>query len=158
MTRKIAVALAFLAASVADWAALAAPDGGPAPAPAAAPADAGAVPAPALPDPEADGMGFLKTIVDAAMSRNWAWLAALALVAVVWALRRFAGGKLPWLKTDRGGAVLVLATSVVGALATSLGAGKALGGEVVLQAVYVGFMAAGGFTWLKRMLGHKASP
>jgi hypothetical protein len=43
--------------------------------------------------------------------------------------------------------------SVVGSLANTLAAGKSLGGDVVLQAFYVAIMAAGGWTWLKRMIG-----
>lgn len=113
------------------------------------------VAAPTPPDPEAGGFGFMKTILDAVMSKNWTWAAVLVLIAMVWGLRKFGGKKFKWLKTDRGGAVLVMGTSVLGAVATAIGAGKGLSKDVVLQAVYVGFMGAGGWVWVRRMMGQK---
>lgn len=177
MRNRFVLPLAFGTALLSSWMAhssYAAPDAAsltdatpvvsaPAPVPAydaARAADKPTAPPPAStapPDPEKDGFAFLKAVYEAVMSKNWAWAGALALIGIVWALRKFGSGKLPWFKSDRGGAVLVMATSILGALATTLGAGQKMTGETVLHAVYLGFGAAGGYVWLRRMLGMKTS-
>jgi hypothetical protein len=115
-------------------------------------ADAGPAVAAVLPNPD-NSDAFLKSVFDAVMSKNWMWTGALGVIALVWLIRKFGAKKLPFLATDRGGALLVMVTSLLGAAATALGAGKPITGDVFRQALMLGFMGAGGFTWVKRMLG-----
>ena len=95
---------------------------------------------------------FAKIVLDAVMSKNWALLASLLLILVVWGLRKFAGKKIPFLNTDAGGALSVLVLAVLGAVANSLIAGQALSGALILAALKVGFVAAGGYGMLKKVL------
>lgn len=109
------------------------------------------------PDPEQAG-AFVKLLVDAASSRNWPLLAALVVVALVWAVRRFGAARLPWLGTDRGGAVLVLATSLAGAVATALAGGAGLSLPLLVEALAVAVSAAGGFNLVKKLAAPAPAP
>lgn len=93
-----------------------------------------------------------KQIFDAVMGGQWTLVAALALMLVVFALRKFGAARLPWLASDAGGAVAVLLTSVLGAVATALTAGEVLSPALLLKALQVGFAAAGGWAVLKKAL------
>lgn len=123
----------------------------------AALADAGPVGPATLPTLD-NSDAFMKNAFDAVMSKNWTMVTALALIAFVWLLRKFGSKRLPFLATDRGGAMLVMVTSVLGALATALGAGRPVSGDVLRQAVTLGFLAAGGWTWVKKVMRPKAIP
>ena len=109
-----------------------------------------AVIAPTPPSPD-NAEAFIQTVFDAVMNKNWMWAGALALIAAVWFIRKFGAKKIPFLGTDHGGAVLVMVTSILGAVATTLGAGKSINVGVLRQAVMIGFMGAGGWTWVKKM-------
>lgn len=93
---------------------------------------------------------FAKLALEAATSKNWALLLSLALVAVVWGLRKV--GKPTFIKTDAGGAVSVLLMSGLGAVVTALVAGQPFTWPLVLSALQVGFTAAGGYSVLKKLL------
>lgn len=156
-TRASGVIIAAPAATVAA-------DAGQASATAPAHTDQGVIisavaPAAAVPDPGADGMGFAKAILTAFQSKNWAGVGALGLIGIVWLLRMLAGKvkQLSWFTGDRGGAVLVLVTSVAGALFSALVAGKTYSVELLLASVYMGVMAAGGWTLAKRLMGTPSS-
>lgn len=73
-----------------------------------------AEPTPPSPD---DPLALLKAAADAAGAHNWLLFIPLVLVGLIWAVRQLAGTRLPWLKTDRGGAVLALATALLTTLA-----------------------------------------
>lgn len=116
-----------------------------------------AVVAPVITPPSPDqGEAFLKQIFDAAMKKDYMGLTALVLIAAVWLVRKFGAKKIPFLATDRGGAILVMVASILGALANSLAAGKGYSSDVLLHSVYLGFMAAGGWVWIRKMLGVKS--
>ncbi len=95
---------------------------------------------------------FFRLVYDAVTSKNYALIASLAVVAVVYLVRRYGGTKFPVLKTNRGGAVLALVTSVAGAAATAFLGGVPFGAAVLLKALGVGFMAAGGFSVVKKIV------
>ena len=96
---------------------------------------------------------FAQTAFSAVTSHNWALVASLAVIAVVYVLRKFAGPKLKWITTDRGGAFLVIVVSVAGALANALLAGAHVGWGVLLTALQVGLGAAGGWAVVRKLLG-----
>jgi hypothetical protein len=58
----------------------------------------------------------------------------------------------PFLRTDRGGALLVLGVSLTGAVANALAAGAPFSVALLLTALRVGLTAAGGFTLIKRII------
>lgn len=95
---------------------------------------------------------FLKLVLSAAAAGKWSSLAALALVAGVWALRKFVAPKAPFFATGEGGAVLTVLTSFVGALATAVLAGTALTGSLVWGSLQVALLAAGGWSLAKHLL------
>lgn len=99
-----------------------------------------------------DVLGLAKQIFDAVMGGHWALVAAAVLMLAVYLLRKFGAGKIPFLATDAGGALTVLATSELGALANALAAGQPLSWGLVWQALSVGFAAAGGWAILKKAL------
>lgn len=95
-------------------------------------------------------------VFQAVQTGNWALAAALGLVGVCWALRRWGPRLLPasWgaaLASDAGGAVLVLLTGVAGAVAAALGSGHGLSLDVLRRAFEVGFAAAGGYATAKKI-------
>jgi len=95
---------------------------------------------------------FARLLLDAVTSRNYALLAALVVVVLVYLLRRFGGRFIPFFNTERGGAMLVLCVSLAGAVANALAAGAPFSVALLLTALQVGLMAAGGFTIIKRIL------
>jgi len=105
-----------------------------------------------LPDIEKDTAGFFNAAWQAFNSKNWKGLAALALIALVWLIRKF-GAKVSWLASDRGGAVLVMVMAFLTVFATALGSGAKITGGVVLNCAYLAFIAAGAWTWTKKILG-----
>lgn len=104
----------------------------------------------AAPDPDQTA-DFVKVLVDAVASKNWPLLAALGVVAAVWAVRKFLAPRVPFLATDRGGAILVLVTSLAGAVATALVGGAAFSLPLLVQALSVALSAAGGFNLVKKL-------
>ncbi len=104
-------------------------------------------------DPYSNGGLFLERVLEAVKSSNWRMLAALAVIALVYAARRWASRVWPWLATDRGGAALVLATAMLGAVVNTWGAGKAMSLQMVLSALQIGFLAGGGYAVVKKLIG-----
>ncbi|WP_233604967.1 hypothetical protein [Corallococcus sp. AB030] len=95
---------------------------------------------------------FARLILDAVTARNWALVASLAVIALVYVLRRFVGAWWPLLRTARAGAVLALLLSVSGAMANALLAGESFTVALLLKALTIGLGAAGGFTVVKTLL------
>lgn len=101
---------------------------------------------------------FAQLVLDAAQSKNWWLLLALALSGAVFLLRKY-GDKIPfyskWLApffaTPTGGAVLTLVSAFVGALATALLGGATMTGALALSALKIALTAAGGWTLLKHL-------
>lgn len=84
--------------------------------------------------------------------KSWKWLfgiaAAVALLTSL--LRQFGGMVIPFLKTDRGGAVTVLVLGISGGLVNGLASGD--GVEGAIWGTMVSFMSAGGYTVLKKLI------
>lgn|SRR3990167_1928251 len=93
-----------------------------------------------------------KLIMEAIQGGNWALVASAALVLVVWGLRKFGGEKIPFLKTDAGGALTVLLMAIFGAGMNLLAGGGVLSWALVATALKVGFTAAGGYSTVKKLL------
>ncbi|WP_404362859.1 hypothetical protein ACIHQR_23045 [Corallococcus coralloides] len=96
--------------------------------------------------------GFARLILDAVTARNWALVASLAVIALVYVLRRYVGAWWPLLRTARAGAVLALLLSVAGAVSNALMAGESFTVALLLKAIAIGLSAAGGFTVMKTLL------
>lgn len=111
-----------------------------------------AVPALNPPDPGLDPLGFGRQLIEAAKTKAWRPLIALVLAGMVFLGRRYGAKWIPWFKTDRGGAALVLGVGVLGSLATVLFSGAALGLGVLVDGVVMGVTAAGGYIVLKRLV------
>ena len=120
-----------------------APDPGPT---AAAPATQPAV----APD-AATFPGGPEELVQAFRAGDWRLVAAFVLIAIMIGLRRIRD-KVPWFKGDRGGAIMVMLLSLVGAFSTSLATSAPVDGKMVLSAVAIAWTAVGGYTWLKRLI------
>lgn len=107
-----------------------------------------------------DVVGIVKKAQEAGHDKNWSILFIIASVVVglTWLLRKFGGLFIPFLKTDRGGAVTVLVLGVAGGLVNALAAGSSVTLDVVVSGMGVGFMSAGGFTVLKKLLFPSDAP
>lgn len=99
---------------------------------------------------------FAKVIYDAVMSKNYSLVAALAVVAIVWAVRKFGTPKFPQLQSDRAGAALAIITASTGAIATALAAGQPFTWPLALKALSTALMAAGGWSLAKKLLFPKS--
>ncbi|WP_223645548.1 hypothetical protein [Corallococcus sp. EGB] len=95
---------------------------------------------------------FARLVLDAVTARNWALVASLAVVALVYVLRRYVGAWWPVLRTARVGAVLAVLLAVAGAVANALLAEEAFTVALLLKAVAIGLGAAGGFSVVKALL------
>lgn len=103
-------------------------------------------------------------VLQHATSGNWRALAALGVVAAVWAIRQYALSPkalgrwkaLAWFKTDKGGVALNFLVSVLGGAGTALAAHQALTKELVLTAMVNSCIAAGVFVSVKRLAGRPA--
>lgn len=101
------------------------------------------------PDNLADFAGL---VLKAAQSGQWPMVAALALVAVVWAIRKWGTPAIPFLGTPEGGAVLNLATGFSGALLTALMSGTPFTWSLAWASLQVSILAAGGWSLFKSLL------
>lgn len=116
---------------------------------------AAAPPAPptvTIPDPSQDPGGVIASLLAAAKAGQWRLLAGLVLSLLVWAARTWGSGAVPWLKTDRGGAVLVLFLALLGGIATSLAGNGPFGLSLLVNSLSIAFTAAGGFAVVKKIL------
>lgn len=98
-----------------------------------------------------DLISLAKPILAAVMSGQWAAGAALALVLLVAATRKYGAKRWPVLATDAGGTAMTLVGSFGGALATALLAGSAPTLALVWAALGIAVAASGGYTMIKRL-------
>jgi len=105
------------------------------------------------------------TILQHATSGNWRALAAVGVMATVFAIRQWglhpkALGRftaLLWFKTDKGGVALNFLVSALGGLGNALVAHAALTKELLLTSMVNACIAAGVFVSIKRLAGHPAA-
>lgn len=106
--------------------------------------------------PSTDGniWDLAKPVLDAVKGGQYAFAAALGLVFLVAAIRKYHGTRWPFLNTDAGGALLTLVASFGGAMATGMAAtgAKALTFGLAWASVGIAVMAAGGYSLIKKML------
>ncbi len=114
---------------------------------------AGTAPASVVPyDPSANPSGFFSSLWSSIKGGQWRLIAMLVLVGLVWLARTIGGKLVPWLKTDRGGALLAILAGILGALASLAIAGAKFTPQVLIDGVMAGFTAAGGWTVAKKIL------
>jgi hypothetical protein len=106
------------------------------------------------PDPGVDAGAFIKSAFDAAQRGDYRMFAALALIGVVYVARKY-GAKVPgkigaFAASDRGGAALALGLAIVGGVSHALLAARPLGLSMLVSAVYISFLAAGGYSLVKK--------
>ena len=66
-----------------------------------------------------DPFKLVEQIIAAAQAKNWLLLVPVACLLAVYLVRRFVGPKIPWLNTDRGGALLNLLSAVFAAVVSA---------------------------------------
>lgn len=100
-----------------------------------------------------DALSLIKAIIDAASGKNWLLLVPVAALLVIFLVRKFVGPKVPWLQTDRGGALLALLGAVASAVVS---AAVVPGPKSVLSVAMatVTFLLGNQllFTWLNKLL------
>ena len=94
------------------------------------------------------------TVVRAARAGKWLVVIGGILSLIVTILKYAAkAGGIGFFHTDRGGAILVGTTSLFGALATTwLAPGANFDWSTILAALAVTWTAAGGYSWIKKLL------
>lgn len=99
-------------------------------------------------------VGIAKKLKEAGHSKSWTILFSIvgAVVVLTWLARKVGGSFIPFLKTDRGGALTVLLLGVGGGVVNALAAGDGLSLDGALSGAATSFMAAGGFTVVKKLL------
>lgn len=95
---------------------------------------------------------FSKAVIAAVADGKWPAVAALALVAAVWALRKFIAPSAPFFATGEGGAVLNVLTSFAGAIATALFTGVTFTPALLWTSLQLSLLASGGWSLLKYLL------
>jgi len=108
-----------------------------------------------IPDPGTDLTGFLTAFLNALRGGDWQVTTALALVALVFILRKYAT-KLPWgigafFATSGGGAVFVFLVTFIPGLAAGLFT-HTFSGALVWTLFKTTIALAGGWTWGRRIL------
>ncbi len=107
-----------------------------------------------IPDVDQNPLAFVNLVFTAVNGKNWALLAALGVIGGTWAVRTFLGGRLPWVKTDRGGAVMSLAVSMALTVGSALitGGAAALSPGLLVTALIGSIMGSGGYSVGKKLI------
>jgi hypothetical protein len=104
-----------------------------------------------IPDPS-NLEEFAKLLFTAVSAGQWKLVAALALVALVWAVRRYGGKLWPWLLTDSGGAWTLVVTTLIGAVALALYTGTPVTLPVLWTALLAAAATGGGYALVRKLL------
>jgi hypothetical protein len=97
-------------------------------------------------------LDLAKPVIDAVITGNPGLAAALALVFVAAAARRYGGKRIAFLNTDAGGALIVLVGAFGGAAATALTGGATWSLALAWMAFKMAAATAGGYSLIKRLL------
>lgn len=105
-------------------------------------------------DPTVDAPGWVRVAYDAMQRHDYRMLAAVLLVGFVAVARKY-GARVPgkvgaFVASDRGGAVLSLGLALIGGVIHALLAGQPLGLAMLGTAMYVSFLASGGYALVKK--------
>lgn len=95
---------------------------------------------------------FAKLVFQAASEGKWLSLVALALIGIVWAVRKYGAPKVPFFATSEGGAIVNIVTSFVLALSGALLAGTPPTWGMAWVALQTSFLAAGGWSLVRNLL------
>lgn len=99
-----------------------------------------------VPAPDTDAAAWIKALYTAITSKAWGVVAGLALVGLVYPLRRFGPDVL---KTPFGGLVLAFLISLAATLGVALAAGAPLSLSLAASALATAATAAGVWEWIK---------
>jgi hypothetical protein len=99
-----------------------------------------------------DIQGFFSQLGHAVSAGNWRYFAALLVIAGVFYGGRFLSGKFPFFASSKGKAVLTIALSVLGGVATAFASGSVPSFGDLSAAIGVALTAAGGFSLAKPFL------
>lgn len=110
---------------------------------------AAALAAPDIPSPDVDAAAWAKLLYMAVTSKAWSVVVGLALVGLVYPLRRWGGMLVPWFKTPFGGLLLAFLVSLAGTMGVALAAGVAPTLALVATSLSSAAVAAGVWEWLK---------
>lgn len=105
-----------------------------------------------IPDPGTDVPAFLTAVLTALRGGDWKVVAALAMVGVIFILRKFGAKVIPWLATSLGGATFTGLVVLVTGLAATLFAHQSITWALLGTLLVATWTAAGTWTWLRRML------
>lgn len=83
---------------------------------------------------------------------HYAYAAALLLVLSVALVRRYATDRVAWLRTDQGGAALVLLGAFGGAIVAAASGTRDVTWALAQDAAIVAFAASGGYSLIKRLV------
>lgn len=100
-----------------------------------------------------DALSLIKAIIDAAGGKNWLLLVPVSALLLVFLVRKFVGPKVPWLQTDRGGALLALLGAIASAVVSAAvvpGPKSALSVAMAAVTFLLGNQLL--FTWLNKLL------
>lgn len=103
---------------------------------------------------EEDFLDTVVGLVDSLKDGDHRLALAAGLVALMSVLKKLRD-RVPFFRGKRGGAALLMALSLGGALVAALQGSEPISMELLLTAVSTAFTAAGGYTWVKRMLWPK---
>lgn len=99
--------------------------------------------------PDVSVWDLLRPVYDAFAHGQYVLAGALALVAAVALARKYLAGKVPFLATAIGGAILTVLGAFGGALAAKLAGGVAVTWEIVKQVLGIAVTAGGVFSLVK---------
>lgn len=108
-------------------------------------------------DPTLDPAAYLDALLRATQGRQWIVVVGFALTGLTALLRKGLGAKLPWFKTDRGGAALAIITAVFGAVGASLATGG-FSAWTLIDAVALAVTNAGGYVLIRKLLKPSDKP
>lgn len=99
--------------------------------------------------PEPDVGTVLSAVFAAVNSKNWALLAAAAVVGVVFVLRKVGAKVHPWFATPRGGVVLLAVGGTGSLLLAALSSGQSFSASLLLGCINTALAASGLWSTVK---------
>lgn len=101
----------------------------------------------AVPPPDVDAAGWVKALYDAITQKHWGIVAGVALIGIVYPIRRWGPDVF---KTPLGGVAIAFVVSLLGSLGITLAAGVAFSWSIAVGAVTTAATAAGVWEWIKQ--------
>jgi len=108
-----------------------------------------ALASPDIPDPASDAAAWLRALYTAMTTKEWSVAFGLALVGVVYVMRRWVVGRVSWFRKPLGGLVLGFVTALAATIGVALAAGAHISISLALTSLSSAATAAGVWEWLK---------